>query len=310
MEGVSKLAGAALVEAPFGWPHEKPQAVVALIKEARSHLQRGPATRLYLLLVGAEHQVSEKELEEVLAGYYAAAMEVDDELEVVVLPPFALHNYDPRTDLRDIAVLLTLAPVSVEAQVEVNAARSSKGLPALAFDQLETVTCTDQALQSLTQGFPTYKETVLGGTFDRLHAGHKIMLTIAVLSTEQKMVVGITGDEMLKNKKHGDVMQPYQQRASTTVDFLNAINPSVAYETIEINDPYGPTLTGPTFNAIIVSEETQKGAADINEKRKANGLQPLEVIVVQLVHAPPGLGEGKLSSTALREKYKKQHTGA
>lgn len=35
---------------------------------------------------------------------------------------------------------------------------------------------------------------------------------------------------MLKNKKHGDVMQPYQQRASTTVDFLNAINPSVAYE--------------------------------------------------------------------------------
>ena len=45
-----------------------------------------------------------------LAGYYAAAMEVDDELEVVVLPPFALRNYDPRTDLRDIAVLLTLVP--------------------------------------------------------------------------------------------------------------------------------------------------------------------------------------------------------
>ena len=54
--------------------------------------------------------VQEKELEEVLAGYYAAAMEVDDELEVVVLPPFALHNYDPRTDLHDIAVLLPLAP--------------------------------------------------------------------------------------------------------------------------------------------------------------------------------------------------------
>src|SRR5689334_4522687 len=56
MEGVSKLVDAVLVEAPFGWPHKKPQAVVALIKEARSHLQRGLATRLYLLLVGAEHQ--------------------------------------------------------------------------------------------------------------------------------------------------------------------------------------------------------------------------------------------------------------
>jgi phosphopantetheine adenylyltransferase len=29
---------------------------------------------------------------------------------------------------------------------------------------------------------------------------------------------------------------------------------------------------------------------DINEKRKANGLQPLEVIIVKLVNAPPGLG--------------------
>jgi phosphopantetheine adenylyltransferase len=89
---------------------------------------------------------------------------------------------------------------------------------------------------------------------------------------------------MLKNKKHGDVMQPYRQRADTTNDFLKAINPSVTYEVrrrvvhipptvcnelkrvphvcstqlIEINDPYGPTLTGPTFNAIIASEETQK----------------------------------------------------
>jgi hypothetical protein len=47
----------------------------------------------------------------VLAGYYAAAMEVDDELEVVVLPPFdRAQGYNPRTDLRDIAALLTLAP--------------------------------------------------------------------------------------------------------------------------------------------------------------------------------------------------------
>lgn len=46
---------------------------------------------------------------------------------------------------------------------------------------------------TLLTGFKMYKETVLGGTFDRLHAGHKIMLTIGALSTLEKMVIGITG---------------------------------------------------------------------------------------------------------------------
>lgn len=80
---------------------------------------------------------------------------------------------------------------------------------------------------------------------------------------------------MLKNKKHGDVMQPYEHREGRTVSFLKAINPTLTYEVqgssrldvqvsprfgqaLQINDPYGPTLTGPTFNAIIVSEETEK----------------------------------------------------
>jgi hypothetical protein len=58
------------------------------------------------------------QLEEVLAGYYAAALE-DDELDVVVLSPFATHNYDPRTDLRDISALLTLAPGRLPSSVSL-----------------------------------------------------------------------------------------------------------------------------------------------------------------------------------------------
>lgn len=34
----------------------------------------------------------------------------------------------------------------------------------------------------------------LGGTFDHLHAGHKILLTMAAWISSWKVIVGITGD--------------------------------------------------------------------------------------------------------------------
>lgn len=39
---------------------------------------------------------------------------------------------------------------------------------------------------------------VLGGTFDRLHCGHKLLLTEAVLRARKKMVVGVTDKNMVK----------------------------------------------------------------------------------------------------------------
>ena len=45
-----------------------------------------------------------------------------------------------------------------------------------------------------------YKNVVLGGTFDRLHNGHKILLSEAVLRCTEKLTVGITDTNMLKSK--------------------------------------------------------------------------------------------------------------
>jgi pantetheine-phosphate adenylyltransferase len=33
----------------------------------------------------------------------------------------------------------------------------------------------------------------LGGTFDHLHAGHKILLSMAAWIAERKIIVGVTG---------------------------------------------------------------------------------------------------------------------
>lgn len=45
-----------------------------------------------------------------------------------------------------------------------------------------------------------YKNVVLGGTFDRLHVGHKILLSSAVIRTTDRLVVGVTDAGMTKCK--------------------------------------------------------------------------------------------------------------
>jgi phosphopantetheine adenylyltransferase/dephospho-CoA kinase len=50
--------------------------------------------------------------------------------------------------------------------------------------------------------FKTHENVVLGGTFDRLHTGHKILLSEAVLRCTRKLTVGITDTSMLKCKTY------------------------------------------------------------------------------------------------------------
>lgn len=45
-----------------------------------------------------------------------------------------------------------------------------------------------------------YENVVLGGTFDRLHGGHKILLSTAVLNCNKNLTVGVTDVSMLKCK--------------------------------------------------------------------------------------------------------------
>ena len=40
---------------------------------------------------------------------------------------------------------------------------------------------------------PLYPVVALGGTFDHLHAGHKILLSMGAWIAQEKLIVGITG---------------------------------------------------------------------------------------------------------------------
>ena len=89
-----------------------------------------------------------------------------------------------------------------------------------------------------------FTSTAVGGTFDRLHSGHKILLSSAALLARQRVVVGISGDALLKKKSLASFLQPISGRIEGVHWFLSlAHGSSLQYELIEINDPCGPAAT-------------------------------------------------------------------
>ncbi|KAK0170675.1 hypothetical protein PV328_008498 [Microctonus aethiopoides] len=128
-----------------------------------------------------------------------------------------------------------------------------------------------------------YNSVVLGGTFDRLHNGHKIMLTKAVFHSSNKVTVGVTDINMITDKILHELIEPCEQRINAVKDFLEDINSSLSYDVVSISDMYGPTKEDPTMEMIVVSEETKRGGIKINELRSQKGLNSLDIKVIKLV---------------------------
>eukprot|EP00605_Chrysophyceae_sp_TOSAG23-4_P000773 GSChrysophyteH1.ASY1.ANO1.862.1 assembled CDS len=146
---------------------------------------------------------------------------------------------------------------------------------------------------------PRYTKVALGGTFDRMHNGHRKLLTLAAAVCSGPLTVGITGDTMLSAKKGACKITPYNTRRNGVVQFLQSIKPGQPLDVCELSDPFGPTITDPTIEAIVVSSETLSGACKINELRSRCAMRPLDVLVSRRSES------STLSSTFLRDRVKR-----
>lgn len=115
-----------------------------------------------------------------------------------------------------------------------------------------------------------FARTALGGTFDRLHAGHRLMLAAAALVTSGSVFVGVTGDKLLANKRHRELLQGYAEREQAAASFLQRVRPGLQVETGPLLDPAEPTRAAldHQMEALVVSRETVPGGLQINEQRR------------------------------------------
>ncbi|MFQ5815275.1 MAG: phosphopantetheine adenylyltransferase [Candidatus Hydrothermarchaeaceae archaeon] len=132
-----------------------------------------------------------------------------------------------------------------------------------------------------------FKKVAVGGTFDRLHKGHKALLRRA-FELGEKVVVGITSDEMLQ--KEAD---PLPVRMEELGDFLSGLD----YDLVVLEDPHGPSITDPEIDAIVVTEDTEPRAMEINSIRSKRNMMLLKIIVIKKVLAQDGK---PISSTRVR----------
>ncbi|XP_073539678.1 bifunctional coenzyme A synthase isoform X1 [Phyllobates terribilis] len=160
--------------------------------------------------------------------------------------------------------------------------------------------------EAAEEGSPlqSHSDVVVGGTFDRLHNAHKILLSVCCLLSERRLLIGVADKELLDNKVLKELIEPYETRVEKLSQFLVDVKPSLGYDVVPISDPYGPSITDPELNCIVVSEETQRGGQSVNKRRLENGLDELTIHEIQLVTDPKHSEneEEKISSSSFRNR--------
>jgi len=164
----------------------------------------------------------------------------------------------------------------------------------------------------------------VGGTFDHLHPGHKILLTLTAYLASKRLVCGITGspssflyltmiaDALLKNKKYQEYLESISVRTDNVRAFLRMIARHLILDLVPIEDVAGPTATDAEISALVISEETRSGAEFIKKIRMEKGLPDIEVYSIDVIGDTPGkleekdMMELKLSSTKIREQLAKR----
>eukprot|EP01084_Bolivina_argentea_P032241 59629_1 len=151
-----------------------------------------------------------------------------------------------------------------------------------------------------------YKQSVFGGTFDHLHSGHKVLITIACLIASNILYIGLSIDKLLAKKKYSHMLQSFDKRKEILINFISFIKPDLKVIIEELNDIYGPSIYE-SIEVLVISKETEKGGNYVNAKRKELKRKELELIVIDFIFNSDNNNENaKISSTTIRcfdEKY-------
>ena len=124
----------------------------------------------------------------------------------------------------------------------------------------------------------------VGGTFDALHRGHKILLRTAFRAGD-RVLIGLSRNGFVKRLVKNHRVDPYPKRKRELISFLKKEQLADRAKIVPLDDPYGPAINDSTIAALIVSRMTKKTADRINTIRRRRGLRPLPVLSIGMVVA-------------------------
>ncbi len=139
----------------------------------------------------------------------------------------------------------------------------------------------------------------MGGTFDHLHKGHELLIKTA-LSISKKVLIGLTTENILKNKKYFSKLEDYRTRENNIKKFVGSFTDLKRIKIVELVDSYGPPINDPEYEGLVVSQETYPTALKMNEIRETKGFNPMIIIIIPILKNED---DKKLSSTSIREKH-------
>jgi len=142
-------------------------------------------------------------------------------------------------------------------------------------------------------------ETVaVGGTFDEFHEGHKVLLKKA-FEIGNHVFIGVISDDLVKKWGKPHKVATYEKRLNDLKRFLRRQGVLNRAEILPLHDSYGITVSSKSLDGLVVSRETEARAYEINEKRRAKGLKPLKIIIIEAVLAE---NSAPISTTRIRRK--------
>ena len=138
----------------------------------------------------------------------------------------------------------------------------------------------------------------MGGTFDIIHSGHKVLLQRA-LEVGDIVLIGLTTDARASKNRNKTQINPYNIRLVNLQNLLKSMKSLDKFQIVPLENDWGPSVIDEDFEAIIVSDETKSTAQKINKIRLADGKTELEIVVVPMIRAQDG---NKISSSRIRNK--------
>lgn len=126
----------------------------------------------------------------------------------------------------------------------------------------------------------------LGGTFNILHKGHKLLIDKAIekAGDNGKLSIGITMGDMTKIKEK---VKSFYDRKKAIENYMSGKKEKLKIEIIPIFDKFGLAIDE-SYDVIVVSPETKKIAEEINRRRILKERKPLEILQIPYVLADDG----------------------